>query len=347
MIGVAVCGAGNWGSQLVRNFAAQPRARLLYVCDTSPEVRERMARAYPQARVTGELAQVLSDPAVGAVVVGADAPHHHRLARAALDAGKHTFVEKPLALCTADAEDLIRAADENARKLMVGHLLEYHPAVVFMKRMIASGEIDPLYAYFQRVNLGVIRPAENAWWSLAPHDVSVACHLFDAEPVRATATGHAYVQPGIEDVVFASLEFADGRMAHIHVSWLDPHKIRKATLVGSRRMVVFDDVEATEKVRVYDKGAEFTGGVGNYADAITLRTGDIRIPRIANDEPLSLECAHFLDAIERDEPPLSDGHDGLRVVRVLEAASASLERGGIPVPVGGAPAASAAAAARG
>ena len=210
---------------------------------------------------------------------------------------------------------------------MVGHLLEYHPAVNFMKDMIAAGEVgDPLYLYFHRVNLGIVRQKENAWWSLAPHDISVACYLFDAEPVSVSASGHAYLQPGVEDVVFANLKFADGRMAHIHVSWLDPHKIRKVTLVGSQKMVVFDDMEAAEKIRVYDKGAEVRS-VDSYVEAITLRTGNILIPKIPGGEPLRTECGHFIDCIINDATPRSDGGDGLRVVKILEAGSASLSSG--------------------
>ncbi len=333
MVGVAVCGAGTWGKNLVRTFDARPGARLLYVCDVSAEVRERMSRLYPEATITGDMQALLDDSAVEAVVVGADAPHHHRLARAAIDAGKHTFVEKPLTLRSEDAEDLIQAAQERGVKLMVGHLLKFHPAVEFMKRMIREGTIDPFYAYFQRVNLGKIRQAENAWWSLAPHDVSIACHLFEAEPVEITATGQSYLQPGIEDVVFANLRFADGRMAHIHVSWLDPNKMRKATIVGSKKMVVFDDMEATEKIRVYDKGADIKPGVESYVDSIMVRVGDIWIPKISGGEPLALECDHFLAAVRNDTEPLTDGPDGLRVVRVLEAGTASLAQGGVPVAI--------------
>ena len=215
---------------------------------------------------------------------------------------------------------------------MVGHLLEYHPAVNYMKTAIQSGSVgDPLYLYCQRVNLGIVRKAENAWWSLAPHDVSVACYLFGGETVSGSASGQAYLQEGVEDVVFANLKFADGRMAHIHVSWLDPHKIRKMTLVGSQKMVVFDDMEASEKIRVYDKGAEVQKSVESYVEAITLRTGDILIPKVPAAEPLKLECQHFIESILNDAAVRSDGADGLRVVKALEAGSASLAKGGEPI----------------
>jgi predicted dehydrogenase len=331
MITVAMVGAGRWGKNLVRNFAGIGKADLKYICDLNEQTRSAMARLYPETVVTGDMECVLNDPQVDAVVIAVDAPYHAHVARASLQAGKHTYVEKPLTLSASDASELCALADAKGLKLMVGHLLEYHPAVGYMKDVIANGDAgDPLYLYFQRVNLGVVRSEENAWWSLAPHDVSVACYLFDAEPVSVSASGHDYLQPGVEDVVFANLKFADGRMAHIHVSWLDPHKIRKVTLVGSQKMVVFDDMEAAEKIRVYDKGAEIKS-VDSYVEAVTLRTGDILIPKIPAGEPLRAECEHFLDCIAEGRTPRSDGLDGLRVVKVLEAGSMSLAAGGDPV----------------
>ena len=328
MIGLAVIGAGHWGKNLVRNFAALPGADLKYVCDSNEAVCKTMAGMYPGTRVTGKMGDVLADGDVDAVVVAVDAPRHYEIAKACLDAGKHIYVEKPLTLSSEDSRLLVDLAKREGLKLMVGHLLEYHPAVNYMKNMIANDDVgDPLYLYFQRVNLGIVRRAENAWWSLAPHDISAACYLFGAEPVSVSASGQAYLQEGIEDVVFANLKFADGRMAQIHVSWLDPHKIRKATLVGSRKMVVFDDMEAAEKIRIYDKGAEVRS-VEAYHEAITLRIGDILIPKIPADEPLKVECRHFIDCITTDAAPRSDGADGLRVVKVLEAGSQSLAHGG-------------------
>ncbi|MDD4889557.1 MAG: Gfo/Idh/MocA family oxidoreductase [Phycisphaerae bacterium] len=330
MVGVAVVGAGNWGKNLVRNFDSAGNAQLKYVCDKVEKIRKAMASAFPKARVVAELEAALNDPEVHAVVIAVDAPLHHELAKAALEAGKHVYVEKPLTLSAADAKDLVDLAAKRGLKLMVGHLLEYHPAVNYMKDMIDKGAVGkPLYLYFQRVNLGIVRSCENAWWSLAPHDISVACYLFGAEPVSVSASGQAYLQKDIEDVVFANLKFADGRMAHVHVSWLDPHKIRKVTLVGSSKMVVFDDMEASEKIRVYDKGADVKeGSVASYADAITLRTGDILLPKISSAEPLKLECQHFIDCVANGATPRSDGADGLRVVKVLEAGAKSLAQGG-------------------
>jgi predicted dehydrogenase len=326
--GVAVVGVGNWGKNLARNFDQLADSELRYVCDANPETRRRMSVLYPNATVSGDFDALLGSEQVEAVVVAVDAPLHFDFALAALEAGKHVYVEKPLTLHSAQARQLVDVAEQRERKLMVGHLLEYHPSVNFVRDMIAKGEVgDPHYLYFQRVNLGVVRKQENAWWSLAPHDISMACYFFDATPASVSASGQSYLQPGIEDVVFATLKFADGRMAHIHVSWLDPHKIRKVTLVGSERMVVFDDMETSEKIRIYDKGVEVSHG-GSYPDSITLRTGDIVIPNVPGDEPLRLECQHFLDSIRNDTAPRSDGLDGLRVVQVLEAGARSLEQNG-------------------
>lgn len=331
MIGVAVIGAGNWGKNLVRNFAAVKGGQLKYVIDLNEKTRQSMMAAYPRAVVTEDLNIALNDSDVQAVVVAVDAPYHFKVAKAALEAGKHTYVEKPLTLAGKHAKELVDLAAAKGVKLMVGHLLEYHPAVNYMKNMIDKGLIgQSLYLYFQRLNLGIVRKQENAWWSLAPHDISVACYLFGSQPVSVSACGQAYLQPGVEDVVFANLKFADGRMANIHVSWLDPHKIRKVTLVGSNKMVVFDDMEASEKIRIHDKGAEVKI-VESYADAITLRTGDILIPKVSTEEPLKAECQHFIDCILNNIQPRSDGADGLRVVKVLEAGSESLLRGGEPV----------------
>ena len=338
MVGVALVGAGNWGRNLARHFASMPRAELKYICDLNPEIRQAMSGLYPHTVMTDQMNMVLADPQVDAVAVAVDAPLHHRVAKAALEADKHLYVEKPLTLLSVDAQELVDLALARQRKLMVGHLLEYHPAVDYMKAMVREGAIGKaLYLYFQRVNLGIVRQTENVWWSLAPHDISVACYLFDAEPVSISVSGQSYLQNDIEDVVFGSLKFADGRMAHIHVSWLDPHKIRKVTLVGEQKMVVFDDMEATEKIRIYDKGAEVRRSVESYVEAITLRHGDVLIPRIAPVEPLRVECQHFVDCVADDRTPRSDGEDGLRVVRVLEAGNLSLQRGGEPVCLTSAP----------
>lgn len=328
MLNIGIIGVGHWGKNLARNFNGIAGCTLTKICDLSESVRQTMAKLYPQAHVTDSYTDLLNDAALDAIVIAVEAPHHYELGKQAIEAGKHTYIEKPLTLSSQDAAALVRLAEKHGVKLMVGHLLLYHPCVNYLKKAIDEGDVGtPLYLYFQRLNLGIVRSNENAWWSLAPHDISVACYLFGQQPVSVSASGQAYLQEGIEDVVFATLKFADGRMAHIHVSWLDPHKIRKVTLVGSKKMVTFDDMEASEKIRVYDKAAE-VNGTADFASAIAIRTGDIQIPHVPSGEPLRVECQHFVDAIVNNQAPRSDGHDGLRVVRVLEAGSRSLAANG-------------------
>jgi predicted dehydrogenase len=244
---------------------------------------------------------------------------HYAMAREALLSGKHVYVEKPMTLTAEHAEDLVALAEQQKRKLMVGHLLVYHPAVEYIKRLIDTGELgEILYMYCQRLNLGVVRQQENAFWSLAPHDISVILHLFSDEPNGIVSSGECYLQPDIEDVVFVNLHFADGRMAQIHVSWLDPHKERKMVVVGSKKMLVFDDMQPAEKIRIFDKTALVNADSPSTMQAISVRHGDILLPFVAGPEPLEAETKHFIDAIRTDSQPRSDGHAGLRVVRILE-----------------------------
>jgi len=342
-VGIAVVGTGDWGANLVRNFATLPGAKLVALCDTDPGRLAKTAARYPGVRTMARVEEVAAAAEVRAVVVSASAIQHYPIARTLLEAGKDVYVEKPLALQADHAEALVKLARERDRILMVGHLLLYHPAVRYLKEMVTRGELgDLFYLYSQRVNLGKVRRDENALWSFAPHDLSVILHLIDAEPLDVAARGSAFLQGTVEDVVFLHLRFTGGRMAHVHVSWLDPHKLRKITVVGSRKMVVFDDMEASEKVRIYDKGIDRpgtqVGQIVSYGDALSVRSGDILIPKISLQEPLQLECQHFVDCVREHRTPLTDGADGLRVVRVLAAAQQSLAAGGTPIPVAAQPA---------
>ncbi len=335
-IGIGVVGTGDWGANLVRNFAGLPGARLVAVCDADPKRLSTTTARYPDAQGFEHMDGVANHADVRGVVVAASAVHHYPIARRMLEAGKDVFVEKPLALEVAHAEELVQLAARQQRILMVGHLLLYHPAVRYLKGLVERGELGELrYLYSQRVNLGKVRKDENALWSFAPHDLSVILHLLDAEPVDVVARGSAFLQRGVEDVVFVDLRFPDGRLAHVHVSWLDPHKLRKFTVVGSQKMAVFDDMEASEKLRIYDKGVDRAGEIVSYGDSLTVRSGDILIPKISLQEPLRLECQHFVDCIRDRKTPVTDGRDGLRVVKVLAAAQASLDAGGAPMPVAG------------
>jgi predicted dehydrogenase len=323
MVRVGVVGLGYWGPNLARNFDALATCELSWCCDELPAARERLAERYPRVRFTGRLDDLLEDPALDAVALATPVPEHGPLARRVLEAGKHCFVEKPLAGSLADAERAVAAASAAGRVLMVGHLLEYHPGVRKLKEAVDSGELGDIhYIYSNRLNLGQLRADENALWSLGAHDISVVLHLAGEEPYELAARGESYMRPGVEDVVFAYLRFPSGLAAHLHLSWLDPHKERRFTIVGSRRMATFDDMELERKVTIYDKG--FDERVASYGEYIT-RSGDIRSPQVSNAEPLRLECEHFVDCVREGRAPLSDGESGLRVVRVLAGLQSALD----------------------
>jgi predicted dehydrogenase len=322
---VGVVGLGYWGPNLARNLAAIADCELRWLCDSDGEAREKLARAFPAVRTTRELAELLEDDELDAVVLATPVPTHAELAIAVARAGKHCFVEKPLATNAADAEAAVEAAGEAGRILMVGHLLEYHPAVARLKALIDGDELGSLYyLYGNRLNLGVLRAEENALWSLGAHDVSVVLHLIGEEPEECLAHGASYVREGVEDVVFCYLRFPSGIVAHLHLSWLDPHKERRLTVVGARRMATFDDMLVEGKLAVYDKG--FDEDARSWGEYIT-RSGDVFSPRIANAEPLRIECEHFIECVRSGATPRSDGHSGLRVVRVLERLQQSLDGG--------------------
>jgi predicted dehydrogenase len=320
---VGVVGLGYWGPNLARNLAAIPGCELTWLCDASATARERLELAFPGARASGELSELLEDPQLDALALATPVDTHAELAAQALSAGKHCLVEKPLATNSADAERAIAAAARAEKILMVGHLLEYHPAVTQLKALIDQDELGRLYyLYGNRLNLGKLRADENALWSLGAHDVSVVLHLIDEEPEECLAQGASYVRDGVEDVVFCYLRFPSGIVAHLHLSWLDPHKERRLTVVGARRMATFDDMLVEGKLAIYDKGFdEDTRSWGEYI----ARSGDMFAPRVSNAEPLRIECEHFLECVRTGSTPRSDGHSGLRVVRVLEELQRSLE----------------------
>lgn len=322
---VGVVGLGYWGPNIARNLGALQDCELRWLCDADEAARAKLTSAFPAARTTGELSELLEDDELDAVVLATPVPTHAELAIAVARAGKHCFAEKPLATNAADAEAAVQAAAQAGRVLMVGHLLEYHPAVARLKALIDGDELGSLYyLYGNRLNLGVLRSDENALWSLGAHDVSVALHLIGEEPSECTAQGASYVRDGVEDVVFCFLRFPSGIVAHLHLSWLDPHKERRLTVVGERKMATFDDMLVEGKLSVYDKG--FDEDTRSWGEYIT-RSGDVFSPQIANAEPLRLECEHFIESVRSGTSPRSDGQSGLRVVRVLERLQESLGRG--------------------
>jgi predicted dehydrogenase len=328
---VGVVGLGYWGPNLARNFDRLPDAELAWLCDESGDVLERLGRAFPSARPTASLADLLSDESLDAVALATPVSTHAELARRVLEAGKHCFVEKPLGQSVEEAERVVEAASAAGRVLMVGHLLEYHPGVERMNELIEAGELGEVrYIYSNRLNLGQLRRDENALWSLGAHDVSVILRLAAEEPYECRAVGESYVNQGLEDVVFCYLRFPSGLAAHMHLSWLDPHKERRFTVVGSKRMATFDDMELERKLSVYDKG--FDEDYSSYGEYIA-RSGDIFSPHVPNEEPLRIECRHFLECVRGGVKPRSGGESGLRVVRVLEALERSLRESSRAAPV--------------
>ena len=323
MTKIGVAGLGYWGPNLARNF--DDLAELTWLCDIDPDQLERFSRRHPQTRLTSRFDDLLEDPKLEAVVIATPVVTHGDLTRRALAAGKHVFVEKPMSLHGAEAEELCALAEERELVLMPGHLLLYHPAVNKLKELIDSGELGEIrYVYGNRQNLGKFRTDENALGSLGAHDLSGILHLVGEEPSEVWARGESYVHPPVEDVAFCFLRFPSGKLAHMHLSWLDPQKIRRMTVVGSKKMAVFDDMELERKITVYDKGEE-PPPLGTYGEWQT-RTGDIYVPKVPSDEPLRLECEHFLRLVRGNGDALVAARDGVAVVRALEQLQNSLER---------------------
>jgi len=361
-----VVGAGYWGPNLIRNLAELPGSPLAAVCDRDARRLDYVRTRFPTARLYASFAELLGDADVNAVVVATPAELHFQMARQALEAGKHVFVEKPLATSSAQCAALARLAEAGGLTLMAGHTFLHNDALRWVKSMVDAGDAgDVLYLYSRRLNLGQVRQDINAVWNLAPHDVSIMLYLVGERPQRVACYGQCFLQPGVEDVAFLTLEFsplggASGdptwspgrlaggarRMAHIHVSWLDPNKVREVVVVGTRKMVVYDDVDPDHMIQVYDKGVDrvqqaLDGGAGDPRERaetygefqLLLRTGDLTIPKIKFTEPLRNELAHFVECVTTGARPLTDAVNGLEVVRVLEAADESLGQGGHPVEI--------------
>jgi len=332
---IAVVGCGYWGPNLIRNLHTLNRFRNIVACDTSPRQLERIQSLYPHVLATDRYDSVLANEDVRAVVICTPVKTHHELARAALLAGKHVFIEKPMAATSQECEGLSSLAEKRGQVLMVGHTFEYSPAVNKAREIIHSGELGSLvYLSFSWLNLGPYRPDINVVWDLAPHQLSILIHLLGRHPAAVNAHGRAHYRKSIEDVATAALHFDTGEVAFLQVSWVDPCKTRRVTVVGTRKMLVFDDVEINEKVKIYDKGIDVPPHYETFADFhFSYRYGDINIPRIEDQEPLKLECQHFLECIEGGLRPRSDGRSGGRVVALLEAICESMERNGARVKI--------------
>jgi predicted dehydrogenase len=336
---IGIIGLGYWGPNYARVVTELPGAELAWVCDASEAALESIAARYP-ARPTTDPDELFAADDVDAVIVATPTSTHAALSIRALGAGKHVLSEKPLAGSVSDCDDVIAAAEDADRVLFVGHTFIFNPAVRQMRELVESGEIGKLlYCHAARTGLGPIRQDVNALWDLAPHDLAIIFHLFGREPVSVTATGQAFLREGVEDVVFASLRFEVGAIAGVHVSWLDPYKVRRVTAVGDARMVVFDDVATDEKLKIFDRGASYEAvsesargtEFGEYRALV--RDGEIRIPKVAAREPLKEQVAAFVECCVSGTRPETGGLEGRRVVAVLEAATKSLRAGGAPVEI--------------
>lgn len=338
MIGVAVVGYGYWGPNLVRNFWSVPGARLVSVCDKRPERLASVTSQFPAVEVTAEYEDLLKDPRVDVIAVATPVSSHYDLALMALKAGKHVFIEKPMTATAAQAQVLLDEADRRGLIIGVDHTFVYTGAVRKMKELVANESLGDIYYYDSvRVNLGLFQHDVNVIWDLAVHDLSIMDYILPQRPVAVSATGVGHVAGEPENIAYMTLFFEHNLIAHLHVNWLAPVKVRRTLLGGSRKMIVYDDLEPSEKIKVYDKGITVNGnGTGNgtangekiYQMLVGYRTGDMWAPQLDMTEALSLELRQFIKSVEQRSTPLTDGHAGLRVVRILEAATQSLaERG--------------------
>ena len=330
MLNIGVIGAGYWGPNLIRNLGVSNRARVKMCADLDTGRLAHMSEVYPHVRTTQNYREILEDPEITAVAIATPVSTHYKLAMDALQARKHVFVEKPLAQSSEQCMELAQLATQRNLVLMVGHTFVYTAAVNKIRDLVQSGDLgEILYINSTRVNLGVFQPDINVIWDLAPHDLSIMNYILDARPERVAAHGRSYIRPGIEDVAFVDLEYPNRIIANIHVSWLDPCKIRRTTVVGSKKMLVYDDVSSLEKIRVYDKGVTVPPHYDSFGEfKLSYRYGDMLAPRLDEVEPLKVECRHFLDCIEQHKRPRSSAEDGLAVVRALEASSESLRDAG-------------------
>jgi len=330
---VGVIGCGYWGPNLVRNFNQLPISNVKYCSDLDTSRLKHMKALYPNVITTDRFEDLIEDPEVDAVAIATPVSTHHPIAKACLEGGKHVLLEKPLAASIAEAESLIDAAERNNRVLFTGHTFVYNAAVQKMRELVEAGDLgETFYISSIRVNLGLFQEDINVIWDLAPHDISILNHILGCEPVTVSTFAKSYIRPGIEDVAFISLQYPRGIVGHIHVSWLDPCKIRRTTLVGSKKMLVYDDTSPLEKIRVYDKGVTIQPHYDTFGEfQLAYRFGDIIVPKINEVEPLKKECTHFIECIDNGACPKTDGRAGLAVVKVVERACESAKLGGAPL----------------
>ena len=327
MLEIGLIGVGHWGPNLVRSFEQSGRAHVKRVCDLESKRLDLVESRYPGVITTQNLEDVLNDPRVDAIVISTPVHTHFEIAKSALEASKHVMVEKPITSSSAQAYSLIDTAKKMDRTLMVGHVFEYNASILALKKLVTSGELGSVqYMNFVRTNLGPVRTDVNALWDLASHDVSIMSFILEDTPVDVTARGQAYLNPNVEDAVFATFSFSSGVLANVNVSWLNPAKVRQITVVGDKKMAVWDDLDMQRPIQIYDRHVEVPSNVDSYLSYKTaVVDGGVYIPNISLNQPLQAECQHFIECIEKGTTPQSDGWSGLRVVHSLEAATISMQ----------------------
>jgi predicted dehydrogenase len=330
MLNIAIAGCGYWGPNLIRNLRTTPGCKVWGVCDLDPTRLQHMLNLYPDIRVTTDFQEVVNNPEIDGIAIATPVSKHFPMALKALESGKHIFIEKPMASSTEECEILIDTAESRGLTLMVGHTFLYTPVVQKIKQIIDAGDLgEVLYISARRLNLGLFQKDINVAWDLAPHDISIILYLLGEEPVAVNCQGKAHLHPGIEDVTNASLTFRNGKFATIQSSWLDPNKVREMTIVGSRRMCVYNDLEPMEKIKIYDKRAETPPHYDTFAEFhYSYHYGDTYAPYLRQEEPLKVECSHFIECIQNGTRPITSGYEGMKVVQILEAISESLHSNG-------------------
>lgn len=328
MINVGLIGVGYWGPNLAKSFELTQNATIKWLCDLNKEQLQRIANRYPDARATFDLQDIINDSSVDAVAISTPAGSHFKIALQMLEAGKHVLVEKPITVDSQQASRLTELAERKGLTLMVGHVFEYNSTIRFLKEIIRSGELGEVYYLnFERTNLGPVRTDVNALWDLATHDIYIMNFLLDATPINVTANGQSYLNPEVEDAIYATFGYEGGIMAHVSASWLNPRKVRKIIVVGSKKMAVWDDLDLNQPIQVYDKYVGLSQDIPDTFEAYktSIVNGGVYIPHIIPNQPLQAECEHFVECIETGAKPQSDGHSGMQVVLALEAAGLSMK----------------------
>lgn len=333
ILNIGVVGCGYWGPNLIRNFRALQDCRMKVICDQDVNRLKQLKNLYPEVQTETSYEKVLADKSIDALIIATPVRLHYKMAKASLQAGKHTFIEKPMASSSAECEELNELSTEKGLTLMIGHTFLYSSPVRKIKEIVTSGDIGQIqYISSRRLNLGLYQKDINVAWDLAPHDISIILYIMEQAPLSVNCRGNCHITPGIEDVTNMALTFPNNQLATVQNSWLDPRKVREMTIVGTRRMIVYDDVEPLEKIKIYDARVDRPPHYNTFAEfTYSYHYGDIYVPYVKQEEPLKVECQHFLDCISTGALPISNGQRGLELVKILEASSKSLKANGAPI----------------